>query len=151
MSICKSLAITVLVSLSAHAEGPNAAQAEKLVKGAVAYAQKNGMDKLIFQTNQANGIFHVGSGSQLYIFIYDPKGLCKAIGYNTMELVGKNRIDLKDPDGKMIIREFINTATTKGKGWVDYKYPNPITGKVEQKTSYLEFHDGLIVGSGVYK
>ena len=137
--------------LLAFAQSPTPAQAEKLVAGAIAYAKKNGMEKLISQTNQADGIFHVGSGSQMYIFIYDQTGVCKAIGFNTLALVGKNRIDLKDPSGKAIIVEFINTAKTKGKGWVDYKYPNPVSGKVEQKTSYLELCDGLIVGSGIYK
>jgi len=75
----------------------------------------------------------------------------KAIGYNTAALVGKNRIDLKDPDGVMIVRELINVAENKGKGWVDYKYPNPTTNLNEQKTSYLEFYEGAIIGSGVYK
>jgi cytochrome c len=63
----------------------------------------------------------------------------------------KNRIELKDPDGVLFIREIINVATTKGKGWVDDKYPNPTSGAIEQKTSYLELYDDLIIGSGVYK
>jgi signal transduction histidine kinase len=49
------------------------------------------------------------------------------------------------------VREFINTAENKGRGWVDYKYPNPSTGKNEQKTSYLEFYEDLIIGCGAYK
>jgi signal transduction histidine kinase len=75
----------------------------------------------------------------------------KAIGFNTEALVGVNRIDLKDPDGVMFIREIIEVAQTKGKGWVDYKYPNPITNAIDQKTSYLEFYEDMIIGSGVYK
>ena len=39
----------------------------------------------------------------------------------------------------------------KGKGWVDYKYPNPTTNKNQQKSSFLEFYDGLIIGCGIYK
>ena len=58
---------------------------------------------------------------------------------------------LKDPDGVMIIKAFINTAKTSGKGWVDYKYPNPITNKLDQKSSYVELYEGLILGCGMYK
>jgi len=140
-------ALVLLPALAAPAQS-TPAQAENLVKRAVAYAKANGMDRLIKETNQ--GIFHVGSGSELYIFIYDMQGVVKAIGFNTQELVGKNRWDLKDPDGKFIVRELVETAK-KGGGWVDYKYPNPLTGKVEQKTSYAVLCDGLMVGAGTYK
>jgi signal transduction histidine kinase len=145
------LALAVAVSAAAFAQTGTPKQAETLVTRAVAYAKQNGMEKLIQQTNQANGIFHVGSGSQLYIFIYDQAGICKAIGYNTQALVGKDRSDLKDSSGFLIIKAFLNTAKTKGKGWVDYKYSNPLTGKEEPKTSYVEACDGLIIGAGIYK
>jgi signal transduction histidine kinase len=133
------------------AQTPTSAQAVALVKQAVAYAKQNGIAKLIQETNTATGKFHVATGGELYIFIYDERGTVKAIGYNTAALVGKNRIDLKDPDGVMIVKELVNLAQTKGKGWVDYKYPNPSTGQNEQKTSYMEFYEGAIIGSGVYK
>ena len=53
----------------------------------------------------------------------------------------------------MIVQEFIKLAQAKGKGkgWVDYKYPNPTTNKNQQKSSFLEFYDGLIIGCGIYK
>lgn len=139
------------LALAAQAPAPTPAQAEKLVTKAVEFAKANGIDKLIAETNQANGRFHVGTGSQLYIFIYDAQGVCKAIGFDTQALVGKNRIDLKDMDGKFFIREILSVAKAKGSGWVDYKYPNPQTGKVQAKTSYVVMCQGYIVGSGVYK
>lgn len=143
--------LSTLIGLPASAQAPTPAQAEKLVNAAVTYAKQNGMDKLIQQTNQADGRFHVGAGSQMYIFIYDLNGVCKGIGFNSSVLAGVNRIDLKDPDGKFIIREFIATAKGKGKGWVDYKYPNPQTNKIEQKTSYVVLHEGFVIGAGIYK
>ena len=149
MRTLAAAAFLALPVLTAPAPQSTPAQAETLVKRAVAYAKANGMDKLIKETNQ--GVFHVGSGSELYIFIYDMQGVVKAIGFNTQELVGKNRWDLKDPDGKFIIREFVSTVKAKGSGWVDYKYPNPSSGQMEQKTSYVVLVDGLIVGAGAYK
>jgi len=66
-------------------------------------------------------------------------------------LIGKNRIDLKDQDGKFLIREMIAIAQGPGSGWVDYKWPNPITNKIEDKSSYVEKTGKYFVGVGVYK
>jgi signal transduction histidine kinase len=67
-------------------------------------------------------------------------------------MVGKNLLEMKDTEGTYIIKEFVNVAKTKGKGWVDYKWPNPVTKAVEQKSAYIEkTDDDLIVGSGIYK
>jgi cytochrome c len=151
MNAHRALLLAALPCMVAAAQSPTPAQAEALVKQAVAFAAQNGLDKLIAETNQGTGKFHVASGGELYIFIYDLDGVVKAIGYNTAALVGKNRIDMKDPDGKMVIRELIAVAKGKGKGWVNYKYPNPVNNKVEEKTSYVELASGVIIGSGVYK
>jgi len=145
------IATLVLSSALAWGQAPEPAKAEKLVKAAVAFAKANGMNRLIMETNQGDGRFHVGSGSQLYIFIYDQTGTVQAIGFNTAALVGKNRIDLKDPAGKPFIKEILATAKTKGSGWVDYKYPNPQTNAVEDKTSYVERCGDMVVGAGIYK
>lgn len=151
MNYFKVIPLAALACSFAMAQAPSPSQAENLVKHAAAYAKQNGMAKLIEQTNQGDGRFHVGSGSQLYIFIYDQAGVCKAIGFNTQQFVGVNRMGLKDPDGKYILHEMIKVAKSKGSGWVDYKYPNPQNNKIEQKTSYVELVDDLIVGAGVYK
>ena len=86
----------------------------------------------------------------LYPFIYDLTGLNVAHGARPA-LVGKNLISLKDQDGKYLIREMIAIATTSGSGWIDYKWPNPITNKIEDKSSYVEKLGDYFVGVGVYR
>jgi cytochrome c len=86
----------------------------------------------------------------LYPFIYDMKGINVAHGARPA-LVGKNLIDLKDQDGKYLIREMVEIANGKGTGWVDYKWPNPITNKIEDKSSYVEKMGDYFVGVGVYR
>lgn len=86
----------------------------------------------------------------LYPFIYDLNGLNVAHGARPA-LVGKNLISLKDQDGKNLIREMIAIATTSGSGWIDYKWPNPITNKIEDKSSYVEKLGDYFVGVGVYR
>jgi signal transduction histidine kinase len=151
MNHAKFFLTMTLPCLVAHAQIPTSSQAVALVKSAVAFAKRNGIANLIKETNTPTGKFHVATGGELYIFIYNERGVVQAIGYNTEALVGKDRIDLKDPDGVYIIRELIKVAHTTGKGWVDYKYPNPSNGALDPKTSYLEFYEGMIIGSGIYK
>jgi signal transduction histidine kinase len=86
----------------------------------------------------------------LYPFIYDMSGLCVAHGARPA-LIGKNLIDLKDQDGKFLIREMVSTAKAPGSGWIDYKWPNPLTNKIEDKSSYVEKMGDYFVGVGIYK
>ena len=48
-------------------------------------------------------------------------------------------------------KNIVEDAKVKGSGWVDYKYKNPETGKVESKTTYFQNHKGLIFCCGVFK
>ena len=86
----------------------------------------------------------------LYPFIYDMSDNCVAHGARPA-LIGKNLIDLKDQDGKYLIREMVDIASGAGNGWVDYKWPNPLTNKIEDKSSYVEKMGGYFVGVGVYR
>ncbi len=143
--------IAAIICLSGTVQAQDQkAKAQSLVKEAVAFAKKNGKEALLKETNQGQGRFHVKGGEELYIFIYDTAGVCQAIGFQS-QMVGVNRWGLKDPDGKFFLQDMINLAKTKGSGWVDYKYPNPKSGKIEGKTSYVEFLEGWVVGCGIYK
>jgi len=98
-------------------------------------------------SDKSNKEFH---DRDLYPFIYDMSGLCLARGARPA-LIGKNLYDLKDQDGKYLVREFVTVAKGPGHGWVDYKWPNPITNKIEDKSSYVEkMGDNYWVGVGVY-
>lgn len=86
----------------------------------------------------------------LYPFIYSFDGVCVAHGAKPI-LVGKNLIGLKDQDGKVLVLDMINIAKNEGSGWYDYKWPNPITNKIENKSSYVERMGDYMVGVGVYR
>jgi len=66
-------------------------------------------------------------------------------------MIGKDLIELTDADGKFFVKERIEIAKTKGKGWQNYKFSNPSTKKIEDKTAYIEKYEDFIVGSGAYK
>jgi cytochrome c len=65
--------------------------------------------------------------------------------------VGKDLIDVPDASGKKYRREIVDVAQSKGKGWVDYMYKNPATGKIEPKTTYVLRSGDLILEAGIYK
>jgi signal transduction histidine kinase len=97
--------------------------------------------------DKADPAFH---DRDLYPFIYDLKGVNVAHGARPA-LVGKNLISLKDQNGVYLIQEMIALAKGPGSGWVDYKWPNPITDKIEDKSSYVEKMGDYFVGVGVYR
>lgn len=130
------------------ADRASANEAIAMVGKAIAYLKENDKEKAFAEfANPNNPLFH---DRDLYIFVYDLNGNNVAHG-NNPKMVGKNLLEMKDHDGKYIIKGFIDVANTKGKGWVDYKWPNPVTRAVEQKSGYIEKVDKLIVGSGIYK
>jgi cytochrome c len=123
------------------------ADAKALIEKGVAFYKANGKDKAFAEFSNPKGQFTKGD---LYIFVVDSKGNVFAHGGNA-KLVGKDMSELKDADGKFFMKEIIKTANEKGKGWVDYKWTNPVTKKVDDKTTCVEKVDGYVFGCGVYK
>lgn len=122
-------------------------QAVALVKKAIAYIKANGREKAFAEFSNPAGQFKV---HDLYIMVYDMNGINKAHGANA-KLIGKDLSAIKDADGNFIVKSFIEVARGKGKGWVDYKWPNPVSNAVEPKSTYVEKYDDILLGCGVYK
>ncbi len=143
------LAIFLMAGFCFAEERGTAKDAEMLVKNAVAYYQANGKAKALAEFSNPNGKFaDIPKG--LFIFAYDFTGKCVAQGANP-GMVGKDLIGLKDPDGKPLIKDMIEIAKSKGKGWYDYKWSNPATKKMELKSSYVERVEDIMVGCGFYR
>ncbi|MCV2354332.1 cache domain-containing protein [Paucibacter sp. B2R-40] len=141
------LASLVMAGAAQAADQGTAAEAEAMVKKAVAYIKTNGTEKAYEEFTSGKSF----KDRDLYIIVYDLNGKNLAQGANP-KLVGKDLIGLKDPDGKPLIQMFIELAKTKGKGWVEgYKFLNPVTQKIEGKAMYLERVGETLVGCGVYK
>jgi signal transduction histidine kinase len=125
-------------------------KAEALVKEGIAFLKDHGKEALLAEVNRPNGRFHAKPGSPIYLFVFDEKGLALAHGFQS-NLVNVNRWDHKDADGKPFIQAIIAGGQKKRGDWVDYKYENPVSHKVEAKTSYCLAEGGVIVGCGIYK
>jgi len=121
-------------------------EAEALVKRAIDFIKAKGSDKA-FSEFTNNGGF---KDRDLYIFVYDMNGKVLAHGQNANS-VGTDLSSAKDADNKFFVKERIDMANTRGKGWQEYKFSNPRTKKLEDKIAYIEKYGNFIVGSGAYK
>lgn len=129
------------------AENSSSDQAKAMVKKVIAYYKANGKDKTFEAVNDTAGPFNE---RDLYVVAYDLTGTVVAHGANK-KLIGKNIIDLKDSDGVMIMKEQLLAAKGKNAGWVNYKWPHPLTKEMTQKSMYNEIVDDVMFASGVYK
>jgi len=120
-------------------------EAKALVEKAIAFYKANGKEKALAEFSKPKGQFTKGD---LYIFAYNPTGTIIAHGGDP-KLVGKDFTGVQDPDGKYFAREFIKIGPEGG--WVDYKWMNYVTKKVDAKTTYLKRIDDVIIGCGAYK
>jgi len=82
----------------------------------------------------------------LYMFVYDMKGKCIAHGGNPA-LVGTNQFDLKDEDGRYVVREMIAQAKAGG-GWLDFKLKNSFQATYVEKIDMGV--DTYVIGSGLF-
>ena len=151
----RALAIIVFSSLIALVSPAGAtsigtrAEAVAMVKRVQAEFRKAGAEATFKAVDdKSNKTFH---DRDLYPFIYDLKGVCVSHGAKPV-LIGKHLLDIKDPDGKYLIRDMIKLAKGPGHGWIDYKWPHPLTNKIEDKSSYIaKLGDNYFVGVGIYK
>jgi len=136
-----------LVTLAYAAEKPaTPGEAQQMVKKPVTYIKANGREKGFAAISDKKGPF---VDRDLYVVVYDFNGKCLAHGFNAA-LIGKDLITIKDSDGKPYVKERVDMARKKSSFWLDYKFSNPTTKKIEPKSMYAEVLDDLIIGCGVY-
>jgi methyl-accepting chemotaxis protein len=95
-----------------------------------------------------NTMFYNGKD---YIFVQN-------LNYQTVihpvrpDVIGKDQRDNKDSNGVFFVRALVDTARTKGEGFVEYMYPKPNTEVPLPKLSYVKMFEPwqLLIGTGVY-
>ena len=122
------------------------AQAQAMLTRAV-QAVKDDPDKAFHAINQLHGPF---SEDDLYVFVVDLKdGRFRAHGIYH-DLIGSDALALHDPSGRPIIQDMIAAVAKEDQAELDYSWPNPVTGSVENKHTYVRKVGGLLVGVGYY-
>ena len=168
---CLAVALVVLVVGACRGNAP-AASASQLYQQPYEQAYEHEETRaLVRLVNEAAQLVHSRGESafadlripssrwrqgETYIFVLDPQGNMLVHPDATME--GKNQIDLKDVDGRPIIRGLIDAATAipgKPEGWYHYQWPVPGGLLARWKSSFVHSvttpsGKTYVVGSGVY-
>jgi len=137
-----------LASTGALANDPTKEDAIAMAERGAALMKAKGKAEMMKKINAKDPEFVQG---ELYVDMRDIKsGIVLAHPYNP-SIVGKDLTDVPDANGKKYRREIIELAAAKGKGWVDYQYKNPTSGKIEPKTTYILRVDDVVLEAGIYK
>ena len=142
-----AVVVCMFVAVSVYAQERGVpTQAKALVEQAVAYVKASGEEQAIKEFNNPKGKFVKGD---LYVFAYDPKGVCLA---NPLfpNIVGKDLYQSADSKGKLFRKEIVDIGNARGSGWVDYMYWNPQNLKEELKVVYFQKVGNLVVCCGAY-
>ncbi|WP_426115148.1 cache domain-containing protein [Massilia sp. PWRC2] len=135
------------VGAPAFGAEPGEKEAIAMVEKGAAFMKTSGKDDMIKRINAKDPEFLQGP---LYLTMRDAKGVILANPVNPA-MIGKDLVDVPDADGKPFRREILELAKKKGKGWVDYKFKNPASGKVEAKTTYIQLVGDVTLEAGIYK
>jgi cytochrome c len=140
--------VSLLVATSAYAQGygiGTPVEAKKMVEKAVAYIEANGEEKALKEFNNPGGKFQ---WRDLYVFAYDLHGVI--MGHPNPQLIGQNLYSTPDSKGKLFRKEIVDLANSRGSGWVDYTYMNPLDNQEEFKITHFQKVGNLIVCCGAY-
>lgn len=129
----------------ASPSGPTPRDAVALAERGAQFVRANGKDEMVRRINARAPEFNQG---ELYLAMRDLKGI--TLAHPTGALIGKNLLAVPDADGKLFRLEMVAIANGVGKGWVDYKFRNPASGKVEAKSTYVLRVGDVALEAGIY-
>ena len=115
-----------------------------LVREAIARYESEGLDATLAHYNSQESM-----DGQWYVFIGDPDGAMLAHAADP-GLVDRPISAAVGPNAYPAGEALAAVADEDGE-WFSYTYPNPSTGAVETKHSWVVRHDGLVFGSGWYE
>jgi signal transduction histidine kinase len=141
-------AIAVLSNGVAFAAGKGTeAEAEAMVAKAIAHIKKVGAEKAYSDFTNAPE----WKDRDLYVFVNElSTGKNLAHGANS-KLVGKEVLNLRDPDGKFPNKILDDLVKAKGKGWGEViKFMNPVTQTMSRRKVYAERLGNTLVACGVF-
>jgi len=149
----RALAVAACLTLLGHGamaqDNGTRDEAKAMVDAAVDHARKVGPEQAFKDFSDKSN--KAWQKKDLYVMAYSLEGVCMGHGAND-KLIGKNLNELKDPNGKPLIKE-LSAAAVKGGGWVEYEWAHPQSKKIESKITYsrkLANFEGW-VGVGVYR
>jgi TRAP-type uncharacterized transport system substrate-binding protein len=87
----------------------------------------------------------------LYVYILDLNGVVMANGAIPTMTTGTNLFNARDQNGKYFVREKLELCRVSQRGWVDFRFLNPVTQTIEDKSSYIERMGDYCAAVGIYR
>ena len=104
------------------------------------------------QDELLNKIKGIKYNDNSYIFIFNKEG--KYLSHFDKNSIGTNGFDLKDPNGKYIIKDMYDFAKKNNEGYIKYLAPLKPNSDMKnvEKISYVKYFEkwDLVIGSGFY-
>lgn len=155
MMVCALLCLCP--GVFADPESSQEADAIQLLQLAQQYLQTHGVEASIVEFNRLDSPFNVKSAinpyGDMYLFTLDSKGYQRVHGKNP-KIRNKVMLEMRDIDGVYLISLMVEACfnSKDGKGWVEYRWPHPITKTVQKKRGYVEkVKDAdFCIGTGIY-
>ena len=119
-------------------------EAKAMALAAAEFLDKSGPETAFAEFSSPDSQFR---DRELYVFVVDGQGIARAHGADPSQ-IDRSVIDLTDIDGVPFVRRML---TIKDEGWVDYKYVNPVTKRVQPKTAYVVHRGDYWIGVGAYR
>lgn len=133
------------VGLSAVVPG-TAAEAKAMLQQAVAHYKAVGRKQALADFTGKKAPF---IDRDLYVVCIGPGGIVTAHG-GYPAYVGVSADVLKDADGKPVGTTIWQVGSSKGAGTLQYPMTNPVSRKVERKTTFFETVGDDVCGVGAY-
>ena len=114
------------------------------VRSAIHKYESDGLDATVAHYNTKESV-----DGQWYVFILDEDDVMLAHAPNP-DFVGRPPREVTGPNNYPAGEAVASVAEEDG-AWFSYTFPNPATGVIEAKHSWIVEHDGLTFGSGWYE
>lgn len=135
---------------AAAADAGDADRAKAMVLKAITHYETAGQDKAFADFGDTNNKEWV-EGEWYVNVVEAATGLVKAY-YNPRMINNPAIPDLKDVEGKFIIRDLIKAANENPDGgWTEYTWTNPATKKLGKKRSFAKRHKEYVFLVGYYE
>ena len=141
------LALALSCGTVAHAqERGSADEAQAMLAEAVAHYDAAGRDQALADFNDAEGAFR---DRDLYVFCFGADDTM--VAHPREDLIGADITGLMDADGQNIGQGILDIGRGEGSGTLDYRWANPTTDEIEDKSSFIQAVGDDICAVGYYK
>ncbi len=130
------LALTAAIALAMPTTPATKDDAKALAERAMAHVKKVGFDQAVKDFTADQSAWGLTTRDRVvYVYAYNFDGKVLAHGVNGA-VVGKELLNIKDPDGRTPIAESVQKAKGGG-GFVEFKWSNPATKKIARGAAFV--------------